>query len=141
MVNKVYLNWKEVEELTSELATSIQQQCADIEYIHGLCRGGLIPAVMLSHKLGIPYTETPQFYGRKCLIVDDICDSGQTLAEWMGSALCPREGIVTAVLHYKPHTSSIKPTLWGKLHSTDDWIIYPWERQDSQTIQDYKLDK
>ena len=58
-----------------------------------------------------------------------------------GKRTMPREGIVTAVLHYKPHTSSIKPTLWSKLHSTDDWIIYPWERQDSQTIQDYKLDK
>ena len=29
----------------------------------------------------------------------------------------------------------IKTEEWG-----DDWIIYPWEREDSQTMQDYKLD-
>ena len=43
----------------------------------------------------------------------------------------------TAVLHYKPHTSCLKPTMHAFTHEGDEWIIYPWERDDSETIQDY----
>jgi len=133
MVNKVYINWKQIEELVNELAIDIQLRYPNIKYIHGLDRGGYIPAVMLSHKLDIPYTKFPHNYIDCCLIVDDICDSGYTLKTW--------GDYKTAVLHYKPHSSCCKPTLWSQTHQTDDWIIYPWERKDSKTIQDYKLDK
>ena len=133
VVNKVYVSWEEVEQLVNELAHGVILHCPDIEYIHGLERGGYIPAVILSHKLHISYTKFPHNCVDKCLIVDDICDSGYTLKRW--------EDYRTAVLHYKPHTSCCEPTLWSEAHKTDDWIVYPWERNDSETIQDYKLDK
>jgi hypothetical protein len=43
------------------------------------------------------------------------------------------------VLHHKPHTSCFTPTIYANLHKGDEWIIYPWERDDSKPIQDYKL--
>tara|TARA_R100000008_G_C3515337_1_gene131012 strand:- start:315 stop:725 length:411 start_codon:yes stop_codon:yes gene_type:complete len=134
VVNKIYLNWEAVENLVTELAISANFKLTGINYIHGIARGGLIPAVMLSHKLKLPYVGsiinlTPS----EVLIVDDIADSGHTLKKW--------SDYKTAVLHYKPHSSIVQPTLWSETHKTDDWIIYPWERQDSKTIQDYKLDK
>jgi len=133
VVNKIYIDWEQVENLVTELAISVNLKLPGIKYIHGIARGGLIPAVMLSHKLGIPYTKFPHNHIDSCLIVDDIADSGHTLKAWSDYR--------TAVLHYKPHTSFVQPTLWSETHKTDDWIIYPWERQDSKTVQDYKLDK
>ena len=134
VVNKIYLSWNQVEELVNELAIdiNIKFQHSNIEYIHGLARGGLIPAVMLSHKLKIPYVDSiVNLNPSEVLVVDDIADSGKTLKKWSDYR--------TAVLHYKPHTSYVEPTIWSKVHKTDDWIIYPWEREDSLTIQDYKL--
>ena len=43
----------------------------------------------------------------------------------------------TACLHYKPNTSKFIPTFWSGKLETDDWIVYPWERDDAKTIQDY----
>ena len=131
MVDKIYLSWEDVETLVKVISDQIDR--TKIKYIYGLSRGGLIPAVMLSHLTGIPYTKTPVTKGKECIIVDDICDTGQTLKEWTDHPI--------AVLYHKPHTACVTPLIWGKIYIGNSWIIYPWERNDSQTIQDYKLDK
>ena len=134
VVNKIYIDWDQFDNLVTELAISVNFKLTGINYIHGIARGGLIPAVMLSHKLKKPYVDNVvNLNVNEVLIVDDIADSGHTLKAWSDYR--------TAVLHYKPHTSFVQPTLWSETHRTDDWIIYPWEREDSKTIQDYKLDK
>ena len=130
-MDKVYLSWSDVEELVQTLAQSVDDHLEGVKFIHGLERGGMIPAVMLSHLLNIPYTHQPHYHQTECLIVDDICDSGETLTKWRDHS--------TAVLHYKPHTSCYTPTIWVTTHDTDSWIIYPWEDRNSKTIQDYKL--
>ena len=130
MSNKIYVGWNEIEELVDDLCYHISCNHPNIKYVHGLKRGGLIPAVMISHTLGLEYVDTPHFYHDECLIVDDMCDSGVTLEKW-------NETHITAVLHYKPHTACVEPTIHAFTHKGDEWIIYPWERDDSETIQDY----
>ncbi len=128
------LYWDDIEDLVDILADGISNNFEDIKFIHGLSRGGLIPAVMLSHKLKIPMTTTPSEFNRsQVLIVDDIADSGHTLDSW--------SDYPTAVLHYKPHTSKVIPTIWAIKHETDDWIVYPWEHPEAVKIQDYKLEE
>jgi len=128
--NKIYVGWKEIEELVDNLCYQINSNYPEIKYVHGLQRGGLIPAVLISHILGLKYVDTPKHYEPdECLIVDDICDSGTTLEKW--------KDYKTAVLHYKPHTACIEPLMNAFIHEGDEWIIYPWERDDSETIQDY----
>ena len=62
------------------------------------------------------------------LVVDDICDSGETLKKV--------PGVYTATLHYKK-SAIVKPTLYAKLIETEDnWVIYPWERYDSAPVRD-----
>ena len=138
--NKSFLSWDDVEVLVKKLCNKITQSNLDIKDIWGLPRGGLIPAVMVSHKLGIPMTKgtiTPD-----TLIIDDICDSGVTLANfyktYQDEFAFPFD-IKTAVLHYKPQTSVFEPTLFANQWSSNNWIIYPWERKDSKSIQDYKI--
>lgn len=132
-MRKIYIEWDTVEELVIELCRYIQNKNPDIKYVCGLPRGGLIPAVLVSHRMGIPYISDPTLHDSKnVMIVDDICDSGNTLKTY--------SEYPTAVLHYKPHTSCYKPDVWATKHTSDDWIIYPWERDDSLPIQDYLLD-
>ena len=124
--SKIILSWWDVDELVNKLCERIQEEFLPIDSVHGLKRGGLIPAVMVSHKLNLPYNDviTPT-----TLVVDDICDSGVTLKDG--------PGIYTAVLHQKSHTSCFTPNVWAELHLGDEFIYYPWERQDSEPIQDY----
>ena len=128
MSNKIYLGWNDIEELVDNLCYQIKLNYPEISYVHGLKRGGLIPAVMISHTMGLKFVDTPEFYDN-CLIVDDICDSGATLKKW--------SGYDTAVLHHKPDTSCYTPSIHAVIHEGNGWIIYPWERDDSESIQDY----
>ncbi len=138
--NKSFLSWDDVEVLVKKLCDKILVSKLEIKDIWGLPRGGLIPAVMVSHKLGIPMTKgtiTPN-----TLIIDDICDSGVTFANYFEKyqeEYAFAFNLKTACLHYKPHTSVFEPTLFANQWSSNNWIIYPWERNDSNSIQDYKL--
>jgi hypoxanthine phosphoribosyltransferase len=134
--NKIHLYWNDVEGLVDILCEKIEtylEKDIKIDGIYGLSRGGLIPAVMISHKLDIPWV-VPLFNKAKSkntLIIDDICDSGNTLQNWINN------GFKTATLHFKPHTSCCMPALWSNTHEGDEWIIYPWEESNSAPIQDY----
>jgi uncharacterized protein len=126
IANKIYLSWDDVQELVSKLCEKIITEQPNIDSVFGLKRGGLIPAVMVSHKLGLPWSDVMY---PNTLVIDDIADTGKTLKNTVGC--------YTATLHYKPHTSCFKPTIYAELHEGDEWVIYPWERNDSEPIQDY----
>ena len=124
--NKIYLSWDDVNNLVDKLCEKIITEQPNIDSIFGLKRGGLIPAVMVSHKLNLPWSDVMY---PNTLVIDDICDTGVTLKNSIGCN--------TAVLHYKPHTSCYRPNIYATIHEGDEWIIYPWERKDSEQIQDY----
>ena len=118
------MSWDDVSILVEELCSTITKSGVQIKSITGIERGGLIPAVMISHKLNIPYVTK---INKSTLVVDDICDTGETLKNTVGC--------YTATLHYKP-TASFTPDFFSKEVGTE-WIVYPWERSNSEAIQDY----
>ncbi len=122
---KIYLSWDDIGTLVNQLCECIDKSDIEITSVTGLQRGGLIPAVMVSHKLNVPYVYSIH---PTTLVIDDICDTGETLNFILG-------GIPTAVLHYKP-TAKHTPTFYAQ-EVGDEWIVYPWERKDSEAIQDY----
>lgn len=126
--NKVYVSWDDITILVEDLCNTISQSGAQIKSITGIKRGGLIPAVMISHKLNIPYVSR---INKDTLVVDDICDTGETLKSTVA--------VYTATLHYKP-TASHTPDFYAK-EVGKEWIVYPWERKDSEAIQDYLVNK
>lgn len=115
------------------LAMNISKSENQINYIGGLPRGGLIPAVLLSHKLNIPFISSINFLRTpgNILVIDDICDTGKTLNPFRYE-----ENIYTATLHYK-QSASLEPDFWWRLVGEDEYIYYPWERKDSIPIADY----
>lgn len=127
-MTKQYLTWEQIDEAIDNLANQIKESKIFIAGICGIPRGGLIPAVMLSHRLGIPLTQRLDKY---VLIVDDICDSGETIRYHIGSKL------PVATIHHKS-TAIVEPTFFAVVAEENIWYVYPWETQDSKTIQDYK---
>ena len=93
----------------------------------GLPRGGLVPPVILSHKLNLPLL---QKISQNTLIVDDICDSGITLLE------ASDFGFQTAALALR-YSSPYIPEFYSEKITDDKWLVFPWEKSDSKTIQDY----
>ena len=124
--NKILLDWEEIDRLVNILCEKIITEIPSIDSVMGLPRGGLIPAVMVSHRLGLPLVTLPEPH---TLVIDDIADSGVTLTN--------TPGIYTAVLHYKPHTSVFKPDLYSVEYKGDDFLQYPWETDDAAPIADY----
>tara|TARA_B100000989_G_C19525858_1_gene466836 strand:+ start:2358 stop:2801 length:444 start_codon:yes stop_codon:yes gene_type:complete len=139
-MSKHYIDWVEIDSLIFRLIYKIKESNLEFKNIYGIPRGGLIPAVILSHKLNIPLAK--EDIGPNTLIVDDICDSGETLdklVEKYQTLYSFPFNLKTAVLHYKPHTSCFEPTLYAEKWNKDVWLTYPWEKEDSKTIQDYKV--
>jgi uncharacterized protein len=65
---------------------------------------------------------------RNLLVIDEVCDTGQTLAYLKDYLAKSGAGLVRfGVLHYKPERSEtgFKPD-WV-VETTDAWIVYPWE--------------
>lgn len=124
--NKIYLSWDDVNQLVDKLCDQITKSEIPVKSVLGLKRGGLIPAVMVSHKLNIPFVDNIL---PSTLVIDDICDSGVTLKDSLAQH--------TAVLYHKPHTSCFTPNIYSEVHDGDEWLIFPWEAKDSEQIQDY----
>lgn len=117
MANKVYVRWEHVHEFVDEVAKEYE----DVNFtgVYGPPRGGLIFAVMLSHKLAIPMLMAP---ADGCLIVDDIADTGSTLKKYRDD-LNTNYTIATMYYHQQ---SLVIPDFW-LYEKTDSWIVYPWE--------------
>ena len=136
--NKIFLSWDDIEQITDILAEKILALDKKPFYLYGIPRGGLIPAVMLSHKTGIPYQHLNTSHISKSadlshiLIIDDICDSGKTVAELRGNY--PKIRIAT--LYTKPKAPH-QPDIYGE-EVGDEWIVFPFEKSNSKPIQDYK---
>lgn len=127
--NKKFITWEYIDAAVENIAAQIQSSDYNIKHVYGMPRGGLIPMVMLSHKLNIPLFKPGMVINNTTLVVDDICDSGTTMYNYW------KYGIPFTTIHTKL-TASVQPTFFYEVVG-DDWIVYPWERADSKTIQDY----
>ena len=119
-MSKVYVDWRQVEEFVDRIK-SIGKQFTGV---YGLPRGGLVLAVMVSHKLGIPMLMSPT---EGCLIVDDICDTGESLLHYVKNSSGDKVHSYTiATLYYKENALGIEPDIYS-YRKGEDWIIFPWE--------------
>ena len=131
MAQKVFMSWGWVDHQIQVIANSIEDK-NEFVAVTGVPRGGLIPAVMLSHKLGLKYIPYQQAVSKRrpVLVVDDISDSGLTLTG-VGN-----KGFITATLCVRYNTQ-YTPDYYGEEITDDRWIVFPWEENDSKPIQGY----
>jgi uncharacterized protein len=144
-------SWKEIDSMCARLAKKVSTFRPD--WLVGISRGGLVPVRLLSDHLDIPRVSVIriEFYkgigktsgfpqisqplqvdvrGKRVLLVDDVADTGRSLAVAKEHIL--RAGaseVKIAALHQKPG-SIVKPDFF--LATTSAWIIYPWEAQETK---------
>lgn len=131
------------------LLEQIRKGNEDYALVVGLARGGLIPAVQVSHKFDVPLEPlqwqtrsggvkerkqtiiTALEQGQKILIVDDLIDSGRAMRELIADLGVDRSKIDIAVLYYNP-SQEIKPDFFARIidrRVDERWIVFWWEAQ------------
>ena len=133
---KKYVSYTEYEEMIDKLSVWVKHQSGQWDNrgaVYWLPRGGLPIAVELSHRLKLPllmnYYDRKVVTNKKILVVDDIADTGHTLKGF------ENEHNVIVTLHFHEQ-SIVKPDFYCE-EKGDKWIVYPWERDDSEALQDY----
>ncbi len=133
------------------VATAIETRDWRPDFIVGIGRGGLVPGTFLSHRMAIALlsidfsSEVPAFAdallaeiaagtngGRRYLLVDDINDSGKTIAA-LRRAIVGHGGLAEnvrfAVLINNVRSSEVVDYTSSTIdRSIDkDWFVFPWE--------------
>ncbi len=152
------LTWEGFGRAARELTRTIVESGWTPDLLIAIARGGLLPAGAISYAMGVKAigTMNVEFYtgightlaepqllpplmdvsaldGRRVLVVDDVADSGRTLAMVMdlvhehGLSL-DGQGAVTvdarcAVIYRKPRSVITPDYAW---RVTDRWIDFPW---------------
>ena len=109
------LSWQEFDRAVERLAAHARQ-LSGLCGIHGVPRGGMVLAVALSHRLELPLLEQPC---AGCLVVDDVYETGQTLAPYRQLEGC----------HVLVWISKAEPLWWhaAEVTSAQEWLLFPWE--------------
>jgi hypoxanthine phosphoribosyltransferase len=98
-----------------------------LDAVYGIPRGGLVLAVMLSHKLDLPLLlslDEVLLYKKQekvVLILDEISDSGKTLKMYKQLTQFP-----SYTLYIREGTETI-PEVYGTSIGSKDWLNFPWE--------------
>lgn len=121
------------------------------QFVVGVGRGGLVPAVYVSHQLGLPMlsidhsSKVPGFAdellakvsgmsaaGARLLFVDDINDTGGTIEEiraLLTQGGCNHDNLRFAVV-VNNASSKVEVDLWAEMidRAHDKrWFVFPWE--------------
>ena len=124
------LEWHHIDLVVEGICREIRASRKSYMAVCGITRGGLIPAVMLSHRLDIPMvpiapesTSLDVFEDRPVLVVDEIYDTGKTI-NWF---LARYPVLDTAVLFSRPLLAPV--TFKGyEVIGEEEWLVFPWER-------------
>ena len=149
-MNKLWYSWEEMRRDVNVLCRDIVLDKFDPQVIVGLSRGGLTPGVMMSHWFKLPFKPVqaalrdfpvwesylPRKTDKRVLIVDDICDSGETLERISGHITGPREDLdidcdVRFATLWWNNEIDFEPHYYAQemaKDSTNTWIHFPWEQ-------------
>ncbi|GIJ00137.1 hypothetical protein CLV28_2557 [Sediminihabitans luteus] len=145
------LTWETFGVAVRELAEQVVASGFDPDVVIAVARGGLLPGGAVAYALGTkgvgtlnvefytdigmtlpdprvlpPLMDTSELPGLKVLVVDDVADSGRTLALVMEMLEGQAAEARSAVLYAKPR-SVVRPDYSWK--DTDLWITFPWSAE------------
>jgi hypoxanthine phosphoribosyltransferase len=123
---KRQFTWIELDLAIDNIVNQLRIKKIKVDKVLGIPRGGLIPAVILSHKLNIPLYfrgETNLKPHDVLLIIDDISDTGHTMKQYYNIFYSPGN-IITASIHLRPGSLFVPDIYYEE---TSDWIVYPFE--------------
>jgi uncharacterized protein len=142
------MTWDDLGAAVEELAAEVREDGFGPDAVLALARGGLPLAGALAYALGVknmaalnvefytgvderleeplllpPVPDLGLLGAERLLVVDDVADTGRTLA--LASEFCARHALEvrTAVLYEKPKSTVSCDFVWRR---TDHWIDFPW---------------
>jgi hypoxanthine phosphoribosyltransferase len=151
------LGWLEFGDAARHLASDVHGDDFAPDVVIAIARGGLLLAGAIAYALDVkscgslnvefytnehtrlerpivlpPLLDEPSLVGKKVLLVDDVSDSGRTLAMVVELLTTIADEVKTVVLYTKPGTVHIPDYSWRK---TDRWIAFPWSTQRPVTAE------
>ena len=147
---KINVSWEDLDDLVAQLAERLRAG-PEPHVVLAISRGGLVPAGMLGYRMGwrdmllaavvvyddeqgfrgeaefLQFPSDEQLRGKRVLIVDEVWDSGTTIAAVSARIRAAGGEPVTAVLHYKPGRSRVDIVPDHYIVETDGWIVYPFK--------------
>ena len=151
LVDKEVLTWETFGSACRELATAVVGSGFEPEILIAVARGGLLPGGALSYALGVkltdainvefytdvhetlpdpvllaPLLDTESIKGHRLLVVDDVADSGRTLALVLDLLREHGAECRSAVLYCKSASEVAPDFVWRE---TDQWIVFPWSAE------------
>lgn len=124
---KQYISWGQIDKAIELMLKQIKASGKQYEMVAGITRGGLIPAVILSHKLELPMMAItkdcmiPADISKQTLIVDEIYDTGTTI----GLVKQRNPNVDFAVLYHNLNLPRLN--YYGHIKQLDHWLVFPWE--------------
>lgn len=117
------LSWQAFDRAVEQIASG----AGDWNGIYGIPRGGLVLAVALSHRLALPLLPEAR---PGCLVVDDVYETGLTLAPFEH---LPDSQVVVWV-------SKVEPRWWQAVEVThaSEWLVFPWEHAAAAEIDEQR---
>jgi hypoxanthine phosphoribosyltransferase len=146
MNKEIRYSWEEFDKDILLIIKQIYDSRWMPQFIVGIKRGGLVPAVALSHKMHLPLiviscqlrdgkeefnpleiVDLPK--NAKLLVVDDICDSGKTLEKVFYSLKKDFSDIKSCSLFHNIRQKFYSDYKARKIDRDYErgWIIFPWE--------------
>jgi len=140
--------WSDIEVYSLKIARWIERTFGDADdkdcplrnldvKIYGIPRGGMIPAILVSHILETKYKFNVRFIPsldhltpkdmHRLVVIDDICDSGETFK--IVKQLFPMAK--TAVL-FRREGAGFQTDFHCHTIVDDRWLVFPWEVNDGE---------
>ena len=147
---KVTVTWDDLDDLVAQLAERLAAG-PQPDVVLAISRGGLVPAGMLGYRLGwrdmllaavvvyddekgfrgeaefLQFPSDDELRGKTVAVIDEVWDSGTTIAAVSERIRAAGGTPITAVLHYKPGRSRVDLVPDHFIVETDDWVIYPFK--------------
>lgn len=120
-MDEIIVTWEAVLAYIDTLVMKVQVAGIKVSGVYGIPRGGLVLAVMISHRLNVPLLLAP---APDCIVVDDIVDSGRTLLHYTTNDTQFNKYYLTTM--YCCDRSIVKPDFY-MYDKKDKWIRFPWE--------------
>lgn len=132
----IFIEWDEYLKDVKSLCDKIREEydLSKCIAVQGVPRGGLVPAVIISHELGIPFDShryIPQTSPDEwVLVIDDIYDLGNTYMDYKLND----HSIVFACVYRKSNLVDKTPDLYYKDLDPTKWIVFPYENTEKAKI-------
>ena len=143
--------YEEFGEASRLLAQQIADDGYETDIVIAIARGGMLLAGSLAYALGVkscgalnvefytgvgtrlpepvilpPMLDQQSLEAKRVLLVDDVSDSGRTLALVIQLLEASGAEVRSVVLYTKPHTVQEATYTWRR---TEKWINFPWSVQ------------